>query len=105
MSHIFFFYSAVPDRVEISIKPLEPDLYSTTTAKPITNVKNAGKEICSLIFWTSGYGILVGFKILDEIQGKIVSSQCPFRYLCFCNFSTFETELNIMKEIVKIQLV
>ena len=44
VTHILFFYSAVPDLVEISIKPLEPDLYSTTTAKPITNNKNAGKE-------------------------------------------------------------
>ena len=43
VTHILFFYSAVPDLVEISIKPLEPDLYST--AKSITNIKNAGKEI------------------------------------------------------------
>ena len=35
------FYSVVPDLGEIAIKPLEPDLYSATTAKPITN---AGKE-------------------------------------------------------------
>ena len=52
-----FFYSAVPDLVEISIKPLEPDLYSTTTAKPITNIANAGKEIA----WYFGPKVMVSW--------------------------------------------